>query len=193
MRRVVGLVLMMLALQSCNVLPQGTLSVQAALQESVDSMSSMQVLTAPQRLITQPFHDGVITLATYDAMQVDQRVKVTAVYCVGKRHIRPIADPWFVTGATLERQPSNQPLPPIQFLNSAIIDDACRAYAFGLVTDPAIRQVAATFEDGARVVVPVENGGYLAVSAGIKMVTEIEALDGQGAVIRSFRPINPQQ
>ena len=145
--------------------------------------TAIRAVTAPRIWITEPFADGVIIVATYEAEANGHLVDVSAVW-----YLRHQAAGWFFSGGATRTQLKGKPKPALEFLRGNSDTGGHRAYAGGLVHDPTIRQVAITYRIGnqeIREVVPVQHGGYVSAKLGAIFVIQVDALDEQGNILYS--------
>lgn len=169
-------------LTGCTLLPSGAPSAEAAIRTGVGELArrqSMQIITVPQIHQTQPFGDGVIAFVTFDALQNQQRQRIQQVMKVRQQGGR-----WQVESGSSTTVPDTTPGEQLELFYSGVMNGS-PAWAAGLVRDPAITQVAVTFGDGTREVVPVENGAYLLVREGAADVTQAEGMDADGRVLQT--------
>lgn len=160
-------------LTSCTISKPDGLTIEAALAQTFQEMSSLRTLTDPTVRLTRPVKGGVLALFTVEVDQFDQRSVMTSV--------------WTVPGSTIAWRKStggasvrDAALPPIQYI-VGFQDD--HSFAAGMVTDVRVQQLAVTWADQRREVVPVENGAYFAITPGQQLVLGIDALDAQGTIL----------
>ncbi len=189
-RRHVAVGLCSLILLGCAPVSGETAVVQrAATQASQvvtfanEGTTAIRAVTAPRIWITEPFADGVIIVATYEAEANGHLVDVSAVWYL--RHQEP---DWVFGGGATCTQLKGKPKPALEFLRGNSDTGGHRAYAGGFVHDPTIRQVAITYRIGnqdTREVVPVQHGGYVSAKLWAISVMQVDALDEQGNILYS--------
>ncbi len=165
------------------VLQRGATQASQVVKFANEGKTAIRAVTAPRIWITEPFADGVIILATYEAEASGQLVDVSAVWYM--RHQEP---DWVFGGGAARTQLRGRPKPALEFLRGNSDTGGHRAYAGGFVHDPTIRQVAITYRIGnqeTREVVPVQHGGYVSAKLGAISVMQVEALDEQGNILYS--------
>lgn len=159
-------------------------TVQAAIEDVLEGRGMLPV-TALEVRVTQPVTGGLALLMTYNAQRDDQAIAVTEFLYLDQRG--PV---WYPDGNSYDVRAGAEST-PVQFLYGSYVigndRDRC-TFAGGLVTDPAVRRVAVTFDDGSQQVVTVTDSAYLAVQLGVTQVTRIEALDDQGQVLYQHMP-----
>jgi hypothetical protein len=176
----VGLsVVLATVLVGCGLPFGGSLTVDQAIQEALSHDPTMPVLSELEIRVARQLPDATAVLFTYESEQDGEQVLVESSMLLERGGFG-----WFPGSSSSTWYSVNEPLPPISFgAGSTGGDGKSYANASGLVTDPAVHEVAVTFSDGSREVSLVENGAYLVAKAGSMTVTKVEALDVQGNVL----------
>lgn len=182
MIRYAGLCLILVGvLASCSVPLPDAPTVEAAVYTWIQNVRSSRARSLPDIKASQALPGGAVALVAYDAEQNGQLVKMTSLL-----FFKHTLSGWANSGGgSIARSPTD-PLPSVQIV-SAPDSQGRNGAAGGFVSDPAVAQVAVTFEDGSRVIVPVENGVYLAVQSGVQTIQKVEALDSQATVLYQER------
>ncbi|WP_029214562.1 hypothetical protein [Kallotenue papyrolyticum] len=177
----------------------GAPSPEAAVEGSIQRLPQ-RVLAGPAIRLMRPVEDGAVVLFTYTTEEQGQRMRWSAVQIVQRR-----LGMWRSVAGGGGGTSDQAPLQPIEYgIGSGGSAAQQYLYAYGLVNDPAVLQIAVTFPDGRREVVPVENGAYLAIRRleagqaqpgqifaagnGPQHGVRIEALDAQGKVLYTNQP-----
>jgi hypothetical protein len=187
MSRVIVLVMVTLVLSGCGFIG-GAPSLESAVIEAA-VRGPQSIVAGPDIRLARPIRGGSAVLYTYETDDAGQRLRWTSVAFVERRLWT-----WFNVGGGGGGTPVTQAEQPVEFgEGSGGSAGAMYRYAYGLVNDPAVTQVAVTFADGAREVVPVENGAYLVVRqsvlpGGAVGSARIDALDAQGTILHTNQP-----
>lgn len=180
MRRRLGwLVLVALLCQGCSLSDGSHVTIEGALTETLAGFSSRRALTEPQVLITRQMPSATLALYTFESDQGPNTERSRAVGVMAMQRSRL---GWSTTGeGSLTAAPVAQPQQPVQFVTGTVKDEY--SFAYGLVSDPAVREVLVTFADGSNETVAVEAGAYLAIKVPAVEVARIEARDAAGQVL----------
>jgi len=109
------------------------------------------------------------------------QVTATGVYGLKRQGLG-----WISTGGGTSVPSSEEPLPALGYVGTGNGGNNPYSTTAGFVSDPAITQVAITFADGTRDVVPVVNETYFVVRQGNNAtMADIQGLDEHGVVLHT--------
>lgn len=144
----------------------------------------LKATSQPQIHATTSVSGGKLVLASYEAEQHGTLARVTMVQYMQRTGLG-----WTAGSGGFDVVPLAEGAAPIDFILGSGDPQGAFAYAGGLVRDPSVVEVAVTFvhatEPSVRVVVPVQEGTYLASQEGMLTADQIEALDATGRVLYS--------
>ncbi len=180
-------VLLLILLVGCapslpNPLALNNATAQAAIENQLHKGFPTQSIGNVVVRRVEQVPDGAVALFTYETENEDG-VLVTGV---GVHDLKREGLSWISTGGGTSVPSGTDPLPAIGYMGMGADGNNPYRTTAGFVSDPAVTQVAITFADGGREVVPVENETYFVVRQGANaMADEIQALDEHGAALHT--------
>jgi len=165
-----------------NPLALDPTTAQAAIEDLLHRTFPAQPIANVTVRRVESVPDGAVPLFTYETKdEVGVSVTTTGAHKLKREGLE-----WISTGGSTSVPSAAGPLPELNYVGTSSEGNNPYSATAGFVSDPAVRQVAITFADGARQLVPVENETYFVVRQGANaMADTIQGLDERGAVLHT--------
>jgi hypothetical protein len=171
-------------LTGCSVLPAAFSGMPATMEDAVECWvrrdPAVNVQPPITTHLTHPLPDGQISFVSSMIVQQGKPVQMTALLFG-----RKVYSSWDISGGGAWETARSSATTPLSVYEAADSQGQNLAVA-GTIAAPSAVQVAVSYHGGARDVVAVQNGRFVASCAGVQWTEKVEALDAQGVVLAEW-------